>query len=113
MRSWKKYVGFIWIGSASVILALVFGASVFISMFASNSWQQGVLIRDEVVVRKGNAESFSPQFEQPVNQGLEFRVLEERPDWIHIELNNGESGWIRRSDAEIVSEQLKTNAANT
>jgi hypothetical protein len=59
-----------------------------------------------VVVRKGNAQSYSPQFEEPVNQGLEFRVLEAHPNWLHIELFNGQSGWIPRSDAEIISREM-------
>lgn len=111
IRFWKKYAGFIWISATSSVLAVAFGVSTFISISGTNTTQQGVLIRDEVVVRKGNAESFSPQFEEPVNQGLEFRVLEERPDWLHIELNNGESGWIPRSDAEIVFEEMNSNTA--
>ena len=58
---------------------------------------------------KATTTSYSPQFEEPVNQGLEFRVLEERPDWLHIELHNGESGWIPRSDAEVISRELAGN----
>ncbi len=111
IRFWTKYAGFIWISATSCVLAIAFGASTLISISGTNASQQGVLIRDEVVVRKGNAESFSPQFQEPVNQGLEFRVLEERPDWLHIELNNGESGWIPRSDAEIVSEEMTSHTA--
>lgn len=111
MRFWRSYPGFLWLSSVAAALAIAFGASSLLSLSEFASWQQGVLIRDDVVVRKGNAESFSPQFEQPVNQGLEFRVLEQRSDWLHIELNNGDTGWIPRSDAEIVSEEMPADMA--
>ena len=111
IRIWRRYPGFLWFTGIAAVVTIAFGASTFISIASSDASQQGVLIRDDVVVRKGNAESYSPQFEQPVNQGLEFRVLEQRPDWLHIELNNGESGWIPRSDAEIVSEEMTANMA--
>ena len=110
-RAWTPVPGFRWIVGTTAVIAMAFGLSTTLGLTGDTSGQQGVLIKDEVVVRKGNAESFSPQFEQPVNQGLEFRVLEERPDWIHIELFNGQSGWIPRSDAEIISRELAGEVA--
>lgn len=111
IRIFRSYSGFLWMSGVTAILAITFGISTFMSITGTNSWRQGVLIHDEVVVRKGNADSFSPQFDEPVNQGLEFRVLEERPDWLHIELNNGQSGWIPKSDAEIISREINGKAA--
>ena len=105
-RSWIRYAGFRWVIGTTAIVAIAFGLSSSLTLTDNAALQQGVLIKDEVVVRKGNADSFSPQFEEPVNQGLEFRVLEQRPDWLHIELLNGQSGWIPRSDAEIISREI-------
>jgi uncharacterized protein YgiM (DUF1202 family) len=106
IRIWVRYAGFRWFAGLTGTAAIAFGISTAMSLSGDQGHRQGVLIKDEVVVRKGNAESYSPQFEQPVNQGLEFRVLEERPEWLHIELHNGESGWIPRSDAEVISREL-------
>ena len=60
----------------------------------------GVIMAEEVVVRKGNGESYTPQLPQPLHAGTEFVVLEERGSWLAIQLNNGINGWIRR-DSEL------------
>ena len=59
--------------------------------------QPGVLVGDDVVIEETPASSRSSRADAT---RLEFKVLEQRPDWLHIELNNV-SGWIA-SDAEIV-----------
>ena len=111
VRSNVRYAGFRWVAGATAIVAIAFGLSSTLTLTDNASLERGVLIKDEVVVRKGNADSYSPQFEEPVNQGLEFRVLEQRPQWLHIELLNGESGWIPSSDAEIISREITGNLA--
>ena len=57
---------------------------------------------EEVIVRKGNGESYAPQFPQPLHAGTEFEVLEERGPWLAIQLDNGTSGWIRRESASLL-----------
>ena len=81
---------------------MLLGASALWDIGIDSGQTRGVLVGDQVIVRKGNADSFSPQFEEPINRGVEFEVLEVRPDWLHIELGNGEQGWIQTDDAEIV-----------
>ncbi|HIA71136.1 MAG TPA: hypothetical protein EYO01_00290 [Phycisphaerales bacterium] len=67
----------------------------------------GVLIESEVTVRKGNGEHFAPLFTEPIHEGIEFEILEQRPDWLHIKLPNGSTGWIQEKDATIVSRKNK------
>lgn len=71
------------------------GASIAISWPTTGQLSEGVLITDGVVVRKGNGETYNPQFAQPLHQGVEFRVLEERSGWVHIELPDSNRGWVR------------------
>ena len=60
---------------------------------------QGVTLVDGVEVRKGNGEGFQKAIEQPLSQGVEFRVVDERPGWLQIRLPDGTSGWIRAVQA--------------
>lgn len=60
---------------------------------------QGVTLVDGVDVRKGNGDGFQKAFEQPLSQGVEFRVIDERPGWVQIRLPDGKGGWIRSVQA--------------
>jgi Tetratricopeptide repeat len=86
------------------------GAAFFCLIFASSTWltqsqyttrPAGVIVVEEVVVRKGNGESYTPQLPQPLHAGTEFVVLEARGSWLAIQLDNGTSGWIRRESAAL------------
>lgn len=85
-----------------LIIWLVLGVSAAVGMYQQATTMNGVLTADDVIVRKGNGEGFEPQFKQVLHEGLEFRVLERRGDWLFIELPDGKSGWIRAEQAEII-----------
>jgi len=102
VRALRRYQGWNYLSGIAAIVAVLLGGSIMLDVSANGTRTTGVLVGNDVVIRKGNAESFQPQFEEPMHQGVEFKVLEERPDWLHIELNNGSSGWIPANDAEIV-----------
>lgn len=80
---------------------LVFTASTLLTHYQHSARHAGVIVAAEVVVRKGNGESYAPQFPQPLHAGTEFEVLEERGPWLAIQLDNGASGWIRRESASL------------
>jgi len=102
VRALRRYQGWNYLSGVAAMIAVLLGGSILLDVTVGTTSTTGVLVGNDVVIRKGNAESFQPQFEEPMHQGVEFKVLEERPDWLHIELNNGSSGWIPASDAEIV-----------
>ncbi len=79
-RSWWR-----WPAVAAAIVWIALGVSVAADTFGASDHREGVVIVDDVVVRKGNGEGFEPRFEQPLHQGVEFRVLEQRPGWLSIE----------------------------
>jgi hypothetical protein len=62
----------------------------------------GVLLVDEVILRKGPGEGFEPQFAQPLHQGVEFELVESRPGWRLIRLPDGGSGWVREDQSGLV-----------
>ena len=88
-----------------IVLAVVWlasGISVTADELLGQDQLEGVVLADDVVVRKGNSEGFEPQFEEALYQGVEFRLLEQRPGWLHIELANGKTGWIRADQAGLL-----------
>ena len=102
IRSLRRYPGWNYLAGTAAACSLLLGVSAAWDIGIDSGQRRGVLIGDQVIVRKGNADSFSPQFQEPINRGVEFEVLEIRPDWLHIELGNGERGWIQTDDAELV-----------
>ncbi len=69
----------------------------------------GVLVNDQVVVRKGNGDGFAPAFTETLSRGAEFTMIEMRPGWYRIRLNDGQSGWVKSSDALVAGERTRTN----
>jgi tetratricopeptide (TPR) repeat protein len=86
----------------ALALWLALGVSVTAGVLAQSHHREGVIVADDVVVRKGAGERFAAQFEQRLHQGVEFTVLEEHRDWWHVELPNGQAGWVRSEQAELM-----------
>lgn len=91
-----------WLAGVTAALWIVFGASVAAQHIAEGGRRDGVVLVDEVIVRKGNSEGFEPQFEEALHQGVEFHVLEDRLGWLFIELPDGKTGWIRADQAGLL-----------
>jgi hypothetical protein len=87
----------------SGIVWVVLGGSVAAEVFNIGSRAAGVVIADNVIARKGNGLGFEPQFEQPLSQGVEFQVTEQRGDWLDIQLANNSRAWIPAESAAIIS----------
>ena len=88
---------------ALVCLALwmILGASVALDLPSQSGSAGGVLVKDDIVVRKGNGEGYDPQFSQPLHEGVEFKVIEQRGGWLRIELADGNQGWVRVREVEL------------
>jgi len=78
------------------------GISVAAEMLGQSRQLEGVIVVDDVVVRKGNGERFEPQFKQKLHEGVEFVVVEQRRDWLCIELPDGKTGWILTRQSELI-----------
>lgn len=68
---------------------------------------EGVIIDQEVVLRKGNGEYYEPQLDGSLAEGVEFRFLETRDDvdgvpWYHVRLRDGKTGWLRAGQADVI-----------
>jgi len=76
--------------------------SVAYEMNRSARTREGVVMVNDVTARKGNGDGFEPQFNEKLNEGVEFRLREHRGDWLNIELPDGKTGWIRAREAELI-----------
>lgn len=56
--------------------------------------RRGVVVIEQVVARKGDAESYGPAFTAPLVEGQEVRVLDSRGGWTRVQLGNGIDGWV-------------------
>jgi len=96
--------------SAGFVSRLRFPALVlFVLSAVSTAWdwyriehvQHGVVIAKETIARRGNSESYEPAYTQPLTNGVEFTVREQRGDWLLMELPDAGEGWIPARDAVI------------
>ena len=94
--------GLRWFAGALAALWIVGAVSLVVDVMANGDRREGVVLADDVIVRKGNSDGFEPQFAEPLHQGVEFVVLEQRVGWIHIELPDGKTGWIRTGQAGLI-----------
>jgi hypothetical protein len=53
-----------------------------------------VVVREDVVLRKGNAEAYPPRLEPRLPRGVEARELTRRGGWVQVELAGGAAGWL-------------------
>jgi uncharacterized protein YgiM (DUF1202 family) len=90
-----------YLAAACGVVGLAMGISAGLDWPVQDGPTQGVLVAKEVVVRKGNGEGYDLQFAEPLHEGLEFTVVEQRGGWIHMELSNGQQGWVRADQAEV------------
>ena len=102
VRLFREIPGFktatVCLGFVAVAMGISIGANI-----VDQHKDQGVLTASEVIVRKGNGTNYAPMFSKPLHEGVEFDIIEQRPNWLHILLPNGSKGWIHEDDAQIVS----------
>ena len=101
IHHWRRVPGLRTTMTITGVASVALGLSVAWPLITAES-PVGVLVQDDVIVRKGDNNAFEPRFEEPIHQGVEFRVLESRPQWLHIELPDGQDGWVPRDATELV-----------
>jgi len=90
-----------WIG-APFLIAVLLGGSLMIERLAQSENRMGVLVDYEVTARKGDGDTYQPSFEDPLHAGTEFRLIEDRGQWYHIEVADGRRCWIKARSGDLV-----------
>jgi hypothetical protein len=96
----RSFLG--WCISACAALSLLFAGSVTADEISYNKNRPGVIVGSEVTARKGNSESYEPSFKEPLHSGTEFILLEQRGEWVNIELADSRTSWVQAKDTELV-----------
>jgi tetratricopeptide (TPR) repeat protein len=94
-----------WLRNAIVgcaVFSLLLAGSLAVEAYEESYIRSGVVLEKEVVGRKGDSTTFEPTFKEPLHMGLEFKLVEERKGWLHIELADGRRCWIPESAAGII-----------
>lgn len=84
-------------------LTAVLACSVTITHWSLRNQPPGVITAMDVSVQKGPGTQYQRRFEQPLQPGVEFVVLERRGSWWRIELPDGQTGWIENTAGELVT----------
>ena len=102
LRMWRPIGGLTAVIVICLILSIIVGASVAADSMAWGRTTAGVILNDDVTVRKGNGTGFELQFAQSLHSGTEFELLEKRGDWLDIRLPDDKTGWIEARATELV-----------
>jgi hypothetical protein len=60
-----------------------------------------VIGADQTYLLKGNHSFYPRAYDTPLNRGVEARLLQIRGEWVQIELDGGEMGWVARGNVLI------------
>ncbi len=89
-----------------IALSAVASATLLVSLAVDSAslarTPEGVVTAEETIGRMGDAGTYQPSFKEPLHAGAEFRLLEKRPGWWRVELENGDRTWIPEGAAELV-----------
>jgi tetratricopeptide (TPR) repeat protein len=97
---WRR-PAFIGLSASTAFIFVLLLASILMRHAQNTRTQNGVIVSSEAPIRKGNGASYALQFPHPLHNGTEFVVREHRGSWLHIQLANGASGWIRQAYAAL------------
>jgi tetratricopeptide (TPR) repeat protein len=94
-QSWR------WLAVAALCVTLVLGLSALYDWYRFEQLKHGVVVRNDVVARKGDAETYEAAFTTPLAEGTEFGVLEQRRDWLRVQLTAATVGWVKVDDVVV------------
>lgn len=94
-----------WLKTCLVFLLVVnisFAISLSLTFYQLRNEQYGVILTREVIARKGDGESYSPSFTDPLHAGTEFKLLQQRQGWAEIQLPDKQTCWLPNQDFEML-----------
>jgi tetratricopeptide (TPR) repeat protein len=103
LRLWRpRGHAFLITGLISLGLCLALAISISVTQIHNKTTLYGVITAAQVTARQGDSDSFPPSFKDPLHAGTEFLLLESRPNWLYIQLDNGSKAWIPDDAGDII-----------
>ena len=96
----RSFLGWCIVTAAALSISL--SASLVVDDLNLRRTKPGVIVSREVVARKGNSETYEPSFKEPLHAGTEFILMEDRGNWLQIELADSRTCWVPSKDVELV-----------
>lgn len=101
-RIFFKRPSLFWCITVSALISLLLSGSLIVEEFILKKTRPGVIISAETTARKGNSETYEPSFKEPLHAGTEFILIEDRKEWLQIELSDSRTCWVPSDDVELV-----------
>jgi hypothetical protein len=102
VRIFAKKPFLVWCIASTSVLSILFAGSLAADEISFLKSRPGVITSSEIVARKGNSESYEPSFKEPLHSGTEFVLLEDRGEWLNIELDDSRTCWVPSKDIELI-----------
>lgn len=83
-----------------VVLALANAASVAWQLHDEAQRPPAVVVQGNHTLRLGRGESYDPALNQQLGPGVEVRILNQRADWVEVQLPDDKTGWLPASAIE-------------
>lgn len=91
-----------WIIGLAGLASVVLGVSLLVESLAIKNERPGVVLAEAITARKGDSESYEASFQEPLHAGAEFVLVEERKNWVQVELPDGRTCWLPSSAVALV-----------
>lgn len=90
-----------WVTGFFLFLALLLTTSLAIDQHQQKTLS-GVIVAKEIMARQGDGINYKPSFTEALHAGTEFTVIGQRPDWLHVELQDGKRCWLPAQSSLII-----------
>jgi hypothetical protein len=78
----------------ATVFSIALGLSIGSDFTSQQQRNNGVLISEEVIARKGPGQSYAPAYEGGLHEGTEIKILEHDRDWFRVRLIDGSQCWV-------------------
>lgn len=85
-----------------LVLIIAMASSAAAEQTLAGRNQSGVILDEYVTARQGDGLNYPESFTEPLHEGTEFDLIQQRPGWLHIQLPDGTQAWIPASAAELI-----------